>query len=383
MMLNILALYADRSGCGQYRVMLPAEAVNARSHELGVHVTPADHIDADAYFDGVKYDIRRIGVPAGVKVVSFQRPLQTAMAGAIAWLRLNRPDVGIVVELDDDLLNVPSTNSAYSQIQPRFNPTENIKWLRDAIGNCDVLTVSTPELAKRYASTRHQTFVVRNGVPASMLEQQARTLSRERGHHELNRDRVIGWAGYTGTHAGDLEVTSHALADIVGVDRTNGRTVSFRNIGPRDGLSRALGLFDGDIEASGWLDPEMYRLALGEIDIAIVPLADTGFNRAKSALKALEFAAAGVPVVASKLPEFVELQKAGMPIWLVKDRRREWHGALQRLLDLDDDELADLGAQHREFVRRNATVDHRAEDWARAWRAAARIGGARAAGRTV
>lgn len=382
-MLNVLSLYADRSGCGQYRVMFPAEAVNARSNELDVCVATADHLGADATFDGTSYKIRRVDVPAGVKVVSFQRPLQTAMAGAIAWLRRTRPDLGIVVELDDDLLNVPPSNTAYSQIQPRFNPTENTKWLRDAIANCDVLTVSTPELARRYGGANHQTFVVRNGVPASMLDNPSRTQSRNRGHKELNVDRVIGWAGYTGTHAGDLEVTSHALSDIVGVDRTNGRAVTFRNVGPRDGLSRALGIFDGDIEASGWLEPDMYRLALGEIDIGIVPLADTSFNRAKSTLKALEFAAAGVPVVASKLPEFVELQKAGMPIWLVKDRRREWHGALQRLLALDDDELADLGAAHREFVRRNATADHRAEDWVRAWKAAARIGASRGVRRAV
>jgi glycosyltransferase involved in cell wall biosynthesis len=382
-MLNVLALYADRSGCGQYRVMLPAEAVNARSKELDVCVITADHLGADATFDGTSYKIRRVDVPAGVKVVSFQRPLQTAMAGAIAWLRRTRPDLGIVVELDDDLLNVPTTNTAYSQIQPKYSPLENTKWLRDAISNCDVLTVSTAELARRYGGSRHQTFVVRNGVPAAMLDNPARTLTRKKEHEELNADRVIGWAGYVGTHPGDLQVTSNALADIVGVDRTNGRTVSFRNIGPGDGVAAALGLRPSDVEASGWLEPEMYRLALGELDVGIVPLADTSFNRAKSALKALEFAAAGVPVIASKLPEFEELQKSGMPIWLVKDRRREWHGALQRLLALDDDELADLGASHREFVRRNATVAHRVDEWARAWRAAERIGTSRAARRGV
>lgn len=376
-MINVLALHADRSGCGQYRVLLPAESVNSRSDELNMRVTTNDHLGADATFENNVYQIRRVDVPAGVKVVSFQRPIQAAMAGAIAWLKTRRPDIGIVVELDDDLLNVPVSNTAYSQIQPKYNPTENTKWLRDAIRNCDVLTVSTSELARRYSNPKYRTCVVRNGVPASMLDIPARTLTRDR---ESN-DRIVGWAGYVGTHPGDLQVTSGALADIVGADRTGGRTVSFRNIGPGDGVAAALGLQSRDVEASGWLEPDLYRAALGELDVGIVPLEDNVFNRSKSALKALEFAAAGVPVIASNLPEFVELQKAGMPLWLVKNRRREWHSALQHVLSLDDDELADLGASHREFVRRNATVDHRAEDWARAWRAAARIAAIRVVGK--
>lgn len=117
----------------------------------------------------------------------------------------------------------------------------------------------------------------------------------------------------------------------------------------------------------------MYRLGLASLDIGIVPLQDTAFNQAKSALKALEFAAAGVPVVASDLPEFVTLRDAGLPIYLAKGRRKDWTSALNRLLSLSDDNLRQLAHAHRQWVIGHATVGHHAPEWAHAWRHAASV----------
>jgi hypothetical protein len=375
--IKVLSLFADHSACGDYRVRFPVEAVNARSHQLGVTAEASASIPADAIFEGSLCRVRRVDVPPGVNVVSFQRPMRAALVGAMHWLRQRRPDIGIVVELDDDLMAVPPGHAGYSSIQPRFNPQENTKWLAMAIAQCDVLTVSTPELAKRYAGTGHQTIVIRHGVHPSMLDQPARTLTRVPAQRELNRDRIVGWAGYTGTHVNDLDVTSGALADVVGPGRTSGRRVTFRNVGPRDGVASALRLDPSHVEASGWLSTDLYRIGLSELDIGIVPLQDTRFNRSKSALKALEMAAAGVPVIASKLPEFQELQRQGMPLWLVKDRRREWSSALQRMIALDDKGLRQLAHAHREFVRKYATVDVHAKEWADAWQTAARMAAVR------
>jgi hypothetical protein len=378
MTIKVVALYADHAGCGDYRVRFPADAVNRRSEELGVSVEALDHLPGEALFDGVIADVRRVDVPSGVSVVSFQRPMKSIMTNAILWLRQHRPDVGIVVEIDDDLAAIPTNNTAYYSLNPKYSPGENTQWLAKAIQNCDVLTVSTPELARRYSGVSHQTMVVRNAVPVEMLAHPAATLSRKPSHKELNKNRLVGWAGYAGTHGGDLETTSGALTDVI-----DGNYVRFRNVGPRDGVATALGLNDDHVEASGWLSSDMYRIALSELDIGIVPLADTRFNRGKSALKALEMAAAGVPMIASKLPEFEALRREGMPIITVKDRRREWVLALERLLSMSDSQLRDLALQHREFIRRCATVDHRAHEWANAWTAAHRIASSRVSTRRV
>jgi glycosyltransferase involved in cell wall biosynthesis len=160
-----------------------------------------------------------------------------------------------------------------------------------------------------------------------------------------------------------------ALAEVVGVDRTGGRRVNFRNIGSAGAQFKiALGVSPGDLEVSGELPPNLYHVALGEIDIAVVPQ-----SYPRSGVRALEFAAAGVPVIASHTPAHVALQNAGMPLWLVKPRRRDWVKALRSVLGLDDAELKDLARQHRENVRMNHTTEQRAGEWAGAWRLAAKL----------
>jgi glycosyltransferase involved in cell wall biosynthesis len=370
--INVLATYSDRSGCGDYRVRFPVAAVNA-AEELDIYAEAVDHFDGDATFADGRYNIRSVFLPSGVSVVSVQRPMAAAMAGALRWLKERRPDVGLVVELDDDLGALPVANEAHGQL--RDNPLENPKWFAQALACADVLTVSSPELARLYSRPGRPTFIVRNGVPGSMLSHPARSISRSmrNGGSSVVGDRIIGWAGNVGTHPGDLEVTCGALADFVGSPFPPNRTVRFRNVGPRDGVAKGLGLAEEDVEASGWLSPELYRVALGELDIGIVPLADNRFNRCKSALKALEMAAAGVPVIASRLPEFEALQLSGMPIWLADARRRHWCGALHRALALTDGELREMAQASREYVRRFATVEVRAPEWANAWRTAAQI----------
>jgi glycosyltransferase involved in cell wall biosynthesis len=312
-------------------------------------------------------------------VVSFQRPTRAALVGAMKWLKEVRPDVGLVVELDDDLLHLHPAHEAFGALDPRKNSVENVAWLRQALLLADVVTVSTPELAKRYGGNR-PVHVIRNAIPEEMLTQYpSRALSSGVKDHR----RVIGWAGYVGTHPGDLEVTSGAIGDVLAANPD----LRFRNVGPWEGLIQALGLpeeLHNRVQFAGWLEPTLYRAGLSELDIGIVPLADTAFNRAKSTLKALEMAAAGVPVVASDLPEFRALRAEGLPLWLVKPRRREWVGALSRLCALDDDELRLAATQHRRWVASYGTVDKRAPEWASAWRYAAsvaqrRTNGARAA----
>jgi glycosyltransferase involved in cell wall biosynthesis len=334
-----------------------------------VKVRTADYLDADAVYDGPRMRIRRVDLPYGVQVVTFQRPMRAGLVGAMKWLKERRPDVGLVVELDDDLMSLPAQHEAFGALNPRISPAENTAWLRQALTMADVVTVSTPELGKRYGGTR-PTFVVRNGVPEKMT---AQCPSRAMTDGVRDRERIVGWAGYTGTHPGDLEVTSGAVATLL--NRSSGR-VRFRNIGPRDGVEKALQLPPGTeslVEASGWLEPRMYRLALASLDVGIVPLQDTAFNQAKSTLKALEFAAAGVPVIASELPEFVTLRNAGLPLYLAKARRKDWSAALNRLLSLSDDDLRQLAHAHRQWVLGHATVDHRAPEWAHAWRYAASV----------
>jgi glycosyltransferase involved in cell wall biosynthesis len=279
-------------------------------------------------------------VPGGIHVISFQRPVREGVADVIAWLRTYRPDVAIMVDLDDSMSVVDEVS------------------LKRSVALADVLTTSTQALADKYGYDARRTLVIRDAIPEVALENPSVALSRKRVRPGVPVERCVGW---TGVASNDLSATRGALANVVG------GPVTFRSIGPREGLSEALGLPEKCIEVSGIpLPPQLHRVALGEIDVAIVPTV----NQEAGSTKVLEFAAAGVPVIASDTPEHRALLDSGMPLTLVGPRKREWTKALKKYLALDDRQLKDLATAHRANVKRHHTSERRSSQWASAYRIA-------------
>lgn len=111
---------------------------------------------------------------------------------------------------------------------------------------------------------------------------------RRRSHQDRSK-LVIGWIGSATTApflrrlGGALERVAAALPD---------REVELRVLGgPLFELARVT------VRAERWSE-QAERDCLGEMDIGVMPLPDTVFTRGKCAYKALQYMAAGVPVVA-------------------------------------------------------------------------------------
>lgn len=346
-MTNALVLYSERGALGEYRARFPAQAVSDRSAEFGMRAeaTTTLGVDADRIAEGLA--VKRVYVPGGIDVVSFQRPNSPSSFHVIEWLRRNRPQLGIVVESDAE------QPALFTDI-----------WLRRSMELAHVVTLSTEAQTELYPHDNK--IVIRDSIPSTYLTYPARALTRKKSSAELDADRILGGATLDSR---DIGVMDGVLAEVVGADRTGGRRVTFRYIGEDwPDVYHPLGIARGDFEASGNLPPNLYHVALGEIDVAVVPQFSP-----RSAVRALEFAAAGVPVIASATPEHLDLQNLGMPLWLVKPRRRDWLKALRSALSLDDAELKELARQHRENVRMHHTTEQRAAQWAEAWRLAARL----------
>lgn len=359
-MIHALAYLPDRGRSADSRVRFPARAVTQRANELGVSVETTDYINADVIHTREGTDIRRVFVPHGVSMLIFSRPTSSRAADAVTWLRRHRPDIAVCVDVDDE-------DSDLDVLNPH---------LRRAVALADVVTCSTPALATSVTYDLRRTFVVESTPPSDMLQQPARALTRKRSHEELNRDRVLGSAsGSTRRLARDFAEVSGVLAEIVGADVTDGRTVSYRHIetvGAPHLIVNAVGVVPRLVEVASLPAPAMYRLALSEIDVAVLPVAENDRDT-RSALRVLEFAAAGVPVVASLTRETFRLSQAGMPIWLVENTRSQWTRALRALLAYEDDELKSVAQATREYVRRYATTERQADSWATAWRESVRV----------
>ena len=102
------------------------------------------------------------------------------------------------------------------------------------------------------------------------------------------------------------------------------------------------------------------RLASLELDVAVAPLVDHPFNRAKSALKVLEYGMLGLPVVCSDLEPY-----RAAPVTRVADAAEAWIAAL-RALAQDPPRARREGTSLRDWVLAHHTLQSTRELWFRA-----------------
>ena len=172
----------------------------------------------------------------------------------------------------------------------------------------------------------------------------------------------VGWTGSLLTHPDDLDATSGAVQPVL--DRHLAANPWFHVVGTGKGVRTALGLTD-EPSSTGWLPLEEYPGAMAEIDVGIVPLAGHRFNEAKSWLKGLEFAALGVPFVATPTTEYRELHDTYRLGYLASDRD-EWEALLDHLV-ANPAARMHAGEQGRATVREHLTVEKNAYRWMEAW----------------
>jgi hypothetical protein len=115
----------------------------------------------------------------------------------------------------------------------------------------------------------------------------------------------VGWTGNPRTHGRDLEQPGNAM-----IEQIRKHHAAFVAIGSNLTTS-ILGFEDREAAWMGWVDFPRYPQVIAGLDVGLVPLADSRFNRCKSWLKGIEYASLGVPFVASPLPEYLRLAGEG------------------------------------------------------------------------
>lgn len=328
----------DQRGVGHARLIWPGQAARAEGvdveierglpifrHALG-HVIGVQNIDAD--------------------VLVFQRPSHPDLLTLIPMLQ--KRGHAVVVDVDDDIHSQDPANRAYGAESPER--------ILKACAMADLVTVTTPALARRYAP-HGRVAILPNCVPEAILY--------------LPRDsdgRTVGWGGWTGSHPGDLQTTHGGVAEAV---RRSG--ARFHVVGPGDeddsGQHVQANLcLDEPPTATGPLTNVAgfeFERALGELDVGIVPLADTKFNAAKSWLKGLQYAARGVAFVASPVAEYERLAAEGAGV-LAPWRARNWRARILELL-ADDSRREEIAAQAKAVVAERHTYEGQSYLWADAW----------------
>jgi glycosyltransferase involved in cell wall biosynthesis len=320
---NVFAVPVGADGCGYYRSFLPLSHLGRHGHNTSLPPRGMTWLP-DAELQGDMVDVLAGQLVSGPRGMA----LWEEWAG----------HAGLVYDIDDDIFSVTYPMSPFYQ-HPEF-----VTISQYLIAMSDLVTVATPRLAEIVSELNPNVTVLPNCVHADLL-----TIDRPR------RDRVtVGWTP-SPSHLEDADYIAPMLRRFL---RRN-PAVDFHVIG-----FNYLATMETPGRHTMWVDDlwDYYRLI--DFDIGIAPLAPSRFNRSKSALKALEYAALGIPVVASDLEPYRDFILDGVTGYLVK-HDHEWEKRLRELVN-DDAMRTEMGAKAREHAAAFTIQEHWA-DWERAY----------------
>lgn len=168
----------------------------------------------------------------------------------------------------------------------------------------------------------------------------------------------LGWIGSPGNEA-CLLLIAGALEEIH--RRTGARLTLVGTTTP------SLGALETFVDRIPW-SPEGQRTALAGMDMGLMPLKTDAYSLGKCGYKLLQYAAAGVPAVASPLGGNAEILRAlGLPAATSED---DWTGAVLDLIGAPAAEREWLGRGARETAARRYSYDA----WLPTWAAALELG---------
>ena len=205
----------------------------------------------------------------------------------------------IINDLDDWYWGLHHRHRAKVVLDPKNNQSENSDFYRQVLSISDMVVVSTPFLIDKAKTA----LGVKN---LALLENcvDFDAYSPYRRKH-VDGPVVVGWHGSTGHRSGDLDCLRSVYST------SDPERFSFHHTGHNS--RNPLFWEEVDVEQSRvtlfpMVSPTKIPLML-TFDIGVAPLNDIPFNHAKSWIKPLEYIAAGVPFVASKISEYVRLKQ--------------------------------------------------------------------------
>jgi glycosyltransferase involved in cell wall biosynthesis len=321
---RIAFLARPESGNGFYRGIAPMAALAARGHR----VRPLP-IENDAP--------QPVGSLDDVDVLHIHRYCEDR-----AWriAREARAQGAAVVWDQDDNQAATPRGVAYDRIWNGFQGERRLTRMRRLWRLVDLTTTPSRVLAQQLEREgAPEARVIENYVPDEFLHPDRRPHPRV----------TIGWtAGLE--HAADVQ-----RLPIVPVLQ---RLLDERDDVNVISLGLRLGLRSDRYFHIPYVPVQVLTQQLAEFDVGIAPLADIDFSRSRSNVKLKEYAAAGVPWLASPVGPYAGMseQEGGR---LVADDR--WHDELTRLIEKPKDrrKLAKRGAK---WVARQ-TLSHNAGVW--------------------
>ena len=288
--------------CGYIRVLLPLDRLDGA---FDVTVTNAD--SAMQYRTDV------------IVTQRYAMPDSAAADALAAHARVT--GARLIYDLDDDLLNIPRDHPDAKELRPKA------KTVRRMLRHADRVTVSTTALAESLRSSRDDAVVVPNTLDERLWGDVPPPV-RDGVHQGPVRILCMG----TATHDADFAMIEAALAQLheafggrIAIDMlgfSSRRTLPYwvNRLGMPPTASAS---YPGFVN---WIT------AQNRWEIGLAPLAETAFNRCKSPIKTMDYAALDLAVLASDVAVYRGSVADGLGGMLVANTTGAWYTALSRLV---------------------------------------------------
>lgn len=311
--MRIMALPVDKGGCGNYRVRQPLKLIQ-------------ENTDHDTYIvekdDENMEEVLRVLPTVDVFVVRQGTLIKEAKAKFNLVMedvsRFTGKEVKLkakwVMDIDDnmELISPYSEHYVDSGVEEYYD--KNIKkWLwkdgesgfdlsknrlklknaKDSLAEADMVTVTTETLANFARKFNKNVKVLPNCIDFTKWWKLPL---------KTNKQLRVGWSGGI-SHYEDWYTIKKPLNKLL-------REFKFKLIIAGDYFK---GIIDEDlrylVEHYDWVDfsGHSYRMMCTNLDLAIIPLADTPFNKYKSSVKWYEMSAMGVPSVVASVEPYTEV----------------------------------------------------------------------------
>ncbi|MGA2176367.1 MAG: glycosyltransferase [Verrucomicrobiota bacterium] len=336
---GVLSLDPDRTACAYLRLVAPLNYLHAQGR---IEYLPL----CEAQNGRITLNQKNF---QQVQLIVIQRTMPICMPFQVLRAAIKNPAARIVFELDDALTLVPGSHPACGQFQ-LIRPQ-----IEDYLRNADLVTVSTPQLKEVYSSYNDHIEVLPNTVdPQLWLPLPPKAPQKTKV--------TILFAG-TLTHQNDLALIEPAIERII---QEFGDRVEF--------------LFWGNLPASLHNRPRIKsiaeftpdyrqyveRMKTLPVDLALVPLEVTPFNRTKSDIKWLEYSACKIPAIFSDLEPYNQSVVHGKTGWLAANTVEVWHGAIKTLI-LDDGLRQAIAENAHQTVLASRSLEANADLWVQAY----------------
>jgi glycosyltransferase involved in cell wall biosynthesis len=335
---KIFVAHDGGTGCCYYRMELPIRQLEKHGHEVtwrsvnddvGATITGSDMAGHDLIIG------QRLNVHRGME----------------AWRRARGPFSRLVYDTDDDCFSVNPESWAAYQLYSKPEVRDAVEHMA---GISDLVTVTTEHLAgvMREHTGAGNITVLPNYIPEFVLD----TVPPSQSGHKRP---AIGYQGGA-SHGTDIGVMAapvrRFLKRFPGWDLRLGGT-DFRptfRAGDQGKFSPWVPIYD---------NPAGYYSTL-DWDIGLAPLAMRTFDYSKSNLKVLEYAARGIPSVATDCVLYQSFIRHGENGFLVKEDH-EWLKYLS-ILASDDALRLKMGEQARQDAR-SWTIEENYVKWETAY----------------